>query len=166
MGFFSNLFGGGSSILELPHPHRAAPRNIGDAAQEFHRLFECLKRIIEDSNWYDNNLLDPFIDAYKFVNNNCNKTGRISSLYRGGDLGVALYNGSNLVFAAFSPFYDGNERFYRPFGLISSSSLIGSINPDNMKFIIYYNPDGESVLVDYVNRIWIDGRNLKVYTLR
>lgn len=172
MGFFSNLFGGGNSTLELPRPYKAAPGNIGDAVKEYNRLFECFKRIIEDGRWFDNDYLDPFVNAYQYVAQNYNKTRRFGSLCRGGDTGIAIYDGSKPLFAAFSPFYDSNDRFYRPFGLISSSYLIElestiytPINPDDMKFLIYYNPDGESVLVDYVNLRWIDGRNSKVYNI-
>ncbi len=40
------------------------------------------------------------------------------------------------------------------------------VKPDEMKYLVYCNPSGESVLVNYANRLWIDGRVHRVYNLR
>ena len=175
MGFFSNLFSGGGANLAYPQPHRAAPNNLRDAIDELKRLSQCFDRMAEDAGWFDVELINPFIDAY----NQVITMAKISTSRRierdrpsclGGDPCSVLSVQGKLLFVAFSPFFDANGRFYRPFGLFSRFQSIDGdfsiVKPDEMKYLIFYNPDGDSVIVNYANRLWIDGRVHKVYNLR
>ncbi len=175
MGFFSNLFGGGGANLAYPQPHRVAPKNLGDAIDELKRLSGCFDNIAEEAGWFDVELINPFFDAYNQVItmtqiSTSRRIERVYPLCPGGDPCSVLSVQGKLLFVAFSPFYDANERFYRPFGMFSQfQSLDGDfsiVKPDMMKYLVYCNPYGESVLVNYANRLWIDGRVHRVYNLR
>lgn len=175
MGFFSNLFGGGGTTLSYPQPHRAAPNNLKDAIDELQRLCGCFDNISDEAGWFDVELMNPFIHACKEVityarTSTSRSIKRVYPSCQGGDACSIISIPGKLLFVAFSPFFDDRGRFYRPFGMFSKYQSLSDdyvhVRPGDMKYLIYVNPDGESVLVDYVNRIWIEGRWQRVYNLR